>query len=188
MRRIAAALVHHPVLDRQGSIVTAAITNIDLHDISRSALTFGLSDLFVIHPVQAQRTLAERIRWHWVEGSGGQRIPDRKPALEIIRVVPNLDTVFDALGPGAELWSTSAQRLGGKPTELSTAREELKRSGPPVVLCFGTGWGLAPAVHERASRHLQPIASPRSDGYNHLSVRAAAAILFDRLLGVPSSE
>ncbi len=188
MRRVVAALVHHPVLDRQGAIVTAAITNIDLHDISRSALTFGLSDFFVIHPVQAQRTLAERIRSHWVFGSGGQRIPDRKPALEIIRVVSSLDEVFDAVGPDAELWTTSAQRLGGHPTELSEARLELQKNGPPVVLCFGTGWGLAPAVQERATRHLEPIASPRSDGYNHLSVRAAAAILFDRLLGVRSGE
>jgi hypothetical protein len=29
---------------------------------------------------------------------------------------------------------------------------------------------------------LAPIRSPREDGYNHLSVRAAAAVIFDRLL------
>lgn len=184
MRRVAAALIHYPVLDRQGAVVTAAITNIDLHDISRSSLTFGLSDFFVVHPVQAQRTLAERIRSHWVEGSGGQRIPDRKPALDLLRVVPALDDAVAALGPDTELWTTSAQRLGGSPSQLSEAREVLAGDGPPVLLCFGTGWGLAAEVHARASRHLEPIASPRSDGYNHLSVRAAAAILYDRLLGV----
>jgi len=49
-------------------------------------------------------------------------------------------------------------------------------------LCLGTGWGLADEIHERAAVRLEPIRSPRADGYNHLSVRAAAAIIFDRLL------
>ncbi len=184
MRRIACALVHHPVVDRQGEVVTAAITNLDLHDISRSALTFGLSDMFVVHPVEAQRVLAERIRQHWVEGSGGKRIPDRVPALSILRIVPSLDDALAELGPDAELWTTSARRPGGKALELREARQHLAADGPPVLICFGTAWGLAPAVTERAARHLEPIPSPRSDGYNHLSVRAAAAILFDRLVGV----
>jgi hypothetical protein len=37
---------------------------------------------------------------------------------------------------------------------------------------------------DRAVAQLEPISSPRADGYNHLSVRAAAAIVLDRLLGV----
>src|SRR5690606_14363961 len=41
-RRVAAVLVHHPVLDRAGEVVTTAITNLDLHDIARSAHTYGL--------------------------------------------------------------------------------------------------------------------------------------------------
>jgi tRNA (guanine37-N1)-methyltransferase len=52
-----------------------------------------------------------------------------------------------------------------------------------VLIVLGTGWGLAPSVHARAHARLEPIRSPRADGYNHLSVRAAAAIMFDRLLG-----
>ncbi len=183
MRRIACALVHHPVLDREANIVTAAITNIDLHDISRSSLTFGLSDFFVVHPVLAQRKLAERIREHWVEGSGGRRIPDRKPALAAMRVVESLGDALSALGE-PELWTTSARPVGQRLLTIQDARARLRQDGPPVLLCFGTGWGLAPEIHEMATAHLEPIASPRSDGYNHLSVRAAAAILFDRLLGV----
>ena len=50
-------------------------------------------------------------------------------------------------------------------------------------MVFGTGWGLAPAVDARSGCRLAPIESPRTDGFNHLSVRAAAAIMFDRLLG-----
>ncbi|HSU40802.1 MAG TPA: RNA methyltransferase, partial [Polyangiaceae bacterium] len=87
MRRLAAALVHHPVLDRQGAIVTTAITNLDLHDIARSAHTYGLTDFFVVHPVGAQRELAERVREHWTSGSGARRIPDRTPAMLGLRIV-----------------------------------------------------------------------------------------------------
>lgn len=182
MRRFAAALLHHPILDRQGGIVTTAITNLDLHDIARSARTFGLSDFFVAHPIAAQRELADRVREHWMTGSGARRIPDRTPALEILRVVTSLDQVLADLGGDVEIWSTSARV---RPNSLShaEARARLETDGRPVLLVFGTGWGLAEAVHERAHAHLFPIRSAVSDGYNHLSVRAAAAILFDRLKG-----
>lgn len=181
MRRVAAVLVHYPVLDREGSIVTSAITNLDLHDIARSAHTYGLSDFFVVHPVAAQRTLAERVCEHWTRGSGGRRIPDRTPAMQIIRVVPTLDDALAALGEEVELWTTSA-RASGPLLGFADARERLAAAGPAVALAFGTGWGLAEQVYARASARLEPIQSPRADGYNHLSVRAAAAISFDRLL------
>jgi hypothetical protein len=184
MRRIAAALIHHPVVDRQGAVVTTAITNLDVHDIARSGHTFGLSDFFVVHPVLAQRELVARIRAHWVEGSGARRIPDRKPAMELVRIVDSLDQAVALLGGSAELWVTSA--APGGMLSFDAARQRLSDSaGDPVLVCFGTGWGLAPEVLSRAKERLSPIRSPRSDGYNHLSVRAAAAIVFDRLLGVP---
>jgi hypothetical protein len=46
---------------------------------------------------------------------------------------------------------------------------------------FGTGFGLAPALLERADLRLAPIQGPGE--YNHLSVRAAAGIILDRLRG-----
>lgn len=181
-RRVVAALLHYPVLDRRRETVTTAITNLDLHDISRSAHTYGLSDFFVVHPIAAQRELAERVREHWLTGSGARRIPDRSPAMSILRVTPSLDDVVLALGGGVELWTTSAVERPSSITH-ARARERLGAEGPPVVLVFGTGWGLADSVCDRAHAHLAPIRSPRADGYNHLSVRAAVAILLDRLVG-----
>jgi hypothetical protein len=180
VRRVAAALVHYPVLDRAREVVTTAITNLDLHDIARSSHSYGLSDFFVVHPIAAQRELAEKVRAHWVEGSGARRIPDRSPALEILRVVPALEDAVQALGE-PELWTTSATARS-EALAYSEARARLREAGPPVLLIFGTGWGLADAVCQKAHRQLEPIRSPRPDGYNHLSVRAAAAISFDRLL------
>ncbi|MCA9630494.1 MAG: RNA methyltransferase [Myxococcales bacterium] len=182
-RRVAAALIHYPVLDRQGGIVTTAITNLDIHDISRSAHTFGLTDYFLVHPVAAQRELAERVRDHWLHGAGGRRIPDRQPPMRALRIVESLESALESLGPGAELWTTSA-KVRPENTTYAAARQLLGSRGPAVLLAFGTGWGLPESVEASATRALEPIASPREDGFNHLSVRAAAAITFWRLLGV----
>ena len=183
MRQAAVALIHHPILDRDRNVVTSAITNLDLHDIARSAHTYGLTDYFVVHPVAAQRDLALRVREHWTQGTGARRIPDRTPALSILRVVASLDDAIRELGQGSpvELWTTSARSQGGV-SSYTEARARLREPGPPVLLLFGTGWGLAEEVYERAHVRLEPIRSARADGYNHLSVRAAAAISFDRLL------
>jgi hypothetical protein len=181
LRRVAVALIHHPVIDRQGAVVTTTVTNLDVHDIARSAHTFGVSDYFVVTPIAAQRELVSRIRSHWVDGSGARRIPDRKPAMEVVRIVATLDEAMNALGSLPEIWVTSAAE--GSALGYPEARSLLETEGAPILLCFGTGWGLAPEFMAKASRRLGPIRSPRADGYNHLSVRAAAAIILDRLLG-----
>jgi len=48
------------------------------------------------------------------------------------------------------------------------------------LLVFGTGHGLAPELYTAESPCLVPI---RAGHYNHLSVRTAAAVVLDRLLG-----
>ena len=185
--KVAIALVHHPVLDGEGEIVTTAVTNLDVHDLSRTARTYGCSDYFVVHPIAAQRELVERIRSHWLEGSSGRRIPDRREALGVLRIVPSLGDAIDALGGrgAVELWATAARDLGDA-LSFADARARLERDGKTVLLLFGTGWGLAQGVIDSADALLEPI-RPRSGTYNHLSVRAACAIALDRLLGPGNS-
>ena len=182
----ALALVHHPVLDRGGETVTTAITNLDLHDMSRSARTYGVKELFVVHPVAAQRLLAERIQSHWVSGSGKKRIPDRSLALELLRIVSSIEEVYAALaGPegrrGVTVWTTAASARSGPVTSYADARSMLQQAPLPVLILFGTGWGLARQIVEDADLRLEPIQG--ASDYNHLSVRAACAITLDRLLG-----
>ena len=179
MRRIAIALLHHPVLGRRGEILTTTLTNLDLHDMARSARTFG-STMFIVHPLASQRLLAERIVSHWVSGAGGKRIPDRARALESVRIVSHLDDAVDALGAGTEIWTTAA-RAQGDVTSFQEARERLATEGPPVLVLFGTGWGLTPEILQRADLRLAPIEA--GTDFNHLSVRAACAIALDRLCG-----
>ena len=185
MRRIALALVHHPVLDRQGSIITTAITNLDLHDMARSARTYGLSDMFVVHPIAAQRDLATRVRDHWVHGSGKRRIPDRAAPMDLLRIVASLDEAYAALGgrEAIEVWTTSAKKSAGEPLRYEVARARWEQNGPPVLLVFGTGWGLPPVLVDEADVRLVPIRACSETGFNHLSVRAACAITLDRLVG-----
>jgi hypothetical protein len=183
-RRLAVALLHHPVLDAKGGVVTTTITNLDVHDLARSARTFGVSDYFIVHPITAQRELLARICDHWRDGAGGRRIPDRKVALELVRPAATLGEACDALGGrGAiEVWVTAARSVGA-PVTLREARGRLEGEGKPVLLVFGTGWGLAREVIEQADVLLEPVRASEATGYNHLSVRAACAIVLDRLLG-----
>lgn len=178
MRRLAIALVHHPVLDAQGGTVTSALTNLDVHDLARSARTYGCTDFFVVHPVAVQRELALRIVDHWTHGSSARRIPARKDALAIVRPVATLDDALAAVGGDVDVWVTAAREIG---TTLGwdDARRALAGDGNPVLVVFGTAWGLAPAITERASAVLAPIRG--SGEWNHLSVRAACAIALDRL-------
>jgi hypothetical protein len=188
MRAVSIALVHFPVLDGKRAEVTTTVTNLDVHDLARSARTFGCSSYFVVHPVEAQRTLVGRIQEHWTTGSSAQRIPTRKVALALLRVVPSLEAMVASLGgrDAVELWATAA-RSTRAPLAFAEARARLRTPGKPVIILFGTGWGLAPAVVDAVDALLPAIQRApgvgEGDPYNHLSVRAACAITLDRLLG-----
>ena len=52
----------------------------------------------------------------------------------------------------------------------------------PVLFLFGTAKGIAPHIIERCDYLLGPICG--FTDFNHLSVRSAAAIVFDRWLGI----
>ena len=84
-------------------------------------------------------------------------------------------------GARPEIWITAAKAPPGK-TVISwdTARARLEGEGAPVLILVGTAHGLHPLLTVRADAVLPPF---EGHGYNHLSVRAAAAITLDRLRG-----
>ncbi|MEM9862962.1 MAG: RNA methyltransferase [Myxococcota bacterium] len=184
MRSVYCALIHHPVKDRTGETITTAVTNLDVHDLARSARTFDLRAYFVVTPISAQRAITERIVHHWTGGRA--RIPQRTPAMERIRVAESLEAAVDSIKSEAgapELVATAARSTGRELTTVGEERARLDTDGPPVLLLFGTGYGLADAALDRADRLLEPIAGRGGAPFNHLSVRAAFAIVLDRLLG-----
>ena len=90
------ALLHFPVYDKNGAVVTSAVTNMDIHDIARSGRTFGVRRFYVVTPVHALRELAMRILDHWETGHGAAYNQTRKDALEIVRLTEDLDrTIID---------------------------------------------------------------------------------------------
>lgn len=182
-RPVYTALIHFPVIDKNLQLVSTSVTNLDIHDISRSARTYGIKGYYIVTPVEAQHWLVEQVVRHWQDGWGARYNSNRKDALSITRAVTDLEQVHSAI-EAAEgqppLWiATSARRRPNSQT-FAEVRELISSAGPPLCLLFGTGWGIHPELMLEADLILEPIEG--AGEFNHLSVRSAAAIVFDRLL------
>ncbi|HXG53114.1 MAG TPA: tRNA (guanosine(37)-N1)-methyltransferase TrmD [candidate division Zixibacteria bacterium] len=177
------ALLHHPVYDKNGRVVTTAVTNMDIHDIARAARTYGVRALYVVTPVKALQKLSLKIIEHWETGYGAEYNATRKEALALARVTDALDDVLIDVeresGIQPAIVATSA-RTGPGRASFPQVRDMLIKSSRPVLILFGTGWGLTDEILSRADYILEPVEG--CAGYNHLSVRSAAAIILDRLL------
>jgi hypothetical protein len=182
--RLYTGLVHYPVYNKNRQRIASAITTFDLHDLARLARTYDVKRFFVITPLAEQQVLAERIRWHWTRGYGARYNQHRKEAFERVAVVPSLERAIHAVaeteGARPVLIATDASGQGSRSICWEEARR-LIRNEKGIILLFGTAWGLDTAVLQQADYVLDPITG-RGD-YNHLSVRAAAAIILDRLAG-----
>ncbi|MGH7770606.1 MAG: tRNA (guanosine(37)-N1)-methyltransferase TrmD [Candidatus Binatia bacterium] len=182
--RLFIALLHYPVYDKNGHIVTTAITNMDIHDIARSARTYGIRRFYVVTSVKALQKLALKIITHWEQGYGSQYNETRKEALSLVRLKDTLDDaimdVEQECGSKPTLVVTSA-RAGGERISFAELRRLLSQDSKPFLLLLGTGWGLTDTILDRSDYILEAIEG--GTNYNHLSVRSAAAIILDRLLG-----
>ncbi len=183
MAELFVALLHHPVLDRHGRVITSAVTSLDIHDLARSALTYGVSAVYLAHPAAEQRIFARTVIAHWITGQGRVLDARRQRALRLVEVVADLDEAAAAVALRAAarpvLVLTSAHAEEG--IAYDALRRRIAADGAPVMLLFGTGFGLAPAIAQRADLALAALRGPGD--YNHLSVRAASAIILDRLRG-----
>jgi hypothetical protein len=180
--RLSTALVHGPVMDRHGGVQTTALTNLDVHDLARSSRTYGCAAFYVVTPVLAQRDQARAIVGFWEGEQGLKRNKDRTEAMSRVVVVESvaeaIATETAALTRPPLIVATSAKPQGAVPYGELRARLD---GGGDVLLLFGTGHGLAPAVLEVCDLVLAPLLGP--DDWNHLSVRSAGAIILDRLRG-----
>jgi len=180
------ALLHYPVYDKNGQVVTTAVTNMDIHDIARSGRTYGVRGFYVVTPVKALQKLARKIIDHWEEGYGAQYNATRKEALALARICDSLDDVLIDIEREAgekPLIIVTSARAGEGRASFAALRDMLKNNSRPFLILFGTGWGLTDIIFSQADYVLEAIES--TSGYNHLSVRSAAAIVLDRLLGRP---
>jgi hypothetical protein len=178
------ALLHHPVYDKNGAVVTTAVTNMDVHDLSRLSRAYGVRACYIVTPVPTLRRLVERIMQHWDTGPGSTYNVTRKEALACVRLAHDLEGVVADVeretGTLPRLVATSA-REGGTRLAFPALRAALRDDPRPTLLLFGTGWGLTREVLDRVDDLLDPIRGAAADGWNHLPVRSAAAIILDRL-------
>ena len=183
MGNVYIALLHAPVYNKRHDVVTTCITGFDLHDIARSAVTFGVKKYFVVNPLPSQREFAQRIFEFWMDEDSLEFNWTRVEAFKLISIKATLDEAIEEIsraeGQKPQIIATSA-----KPRETVNSRElkvEIRKTNVPYLILFGTGWGMAEEVFARVDAVLEPIIG--SGEYNHLSVRAATAIILDRLLG-----
>ncbi|MGB0679800.1 MAG: RNA methyltransferase, partial [Polyangiales bacterium] len=160
------------------------LTNLDVHDLVRASCTYDLQACFFVTPITAQRQILAEIFQHWSVGAGRARVPTRSAAMRLGVAAHDgqevVQHITDKHGQRPALWATAARHLAAPPpVSFAAARAQLRQPGPPVLLVFGTGHGLAPAMLETCDALLPPV---RSGGYNHLSVRTAVAIILDRLI------
>lgn len=174
--------------------MTTAVTNMDIHDIARSARTFGAHGYFIVTPIEDQHEIVGRILSHWRTDESRQWHPDRFEAVSKVRLMRDFDEVKAAIraehesGEDPEVILTDAARLPRLQTSsYADYRRELEsgeRGSKPVCIVFGTGWGVSDVFFPEVHRVLAPVyGSEGEGGYNHLSVRSAVAIILDRLFG-----
>ena len=178
------ALLHHPVYDKNGKVVTTAVTNLDVHDLARLAKVYGLRAAYIVTPVLTMRRLIGRIVDHWETGSGSDYNPTRREAMALIRLTASLETTICEVERDAgalPLVVATSARSGEARTSFQALRARLATDAAPCLLLLGTGWGLTDEALGQTDLVLEPI---RGTGdYNHLSVRTAAAVILDRLRG-----
>ncbi len=177
-------LIHHPVLGRKNEIITTSVTNLDIHDIARSARTYGFSQYFIVTPVKKQHELVQTILDHWNTDDENSYNPDRSSALSFIELADSIEIAkerikeIEGVEPLVVVTGANSAEFSGTENDL---REKLRVDKRPMFLLFGTGWGLHASVTDQADFKLDPIVGAAEDGYNHLSVRSAVAIYCDRI-------
>ncbi len=181
--KLYAALLHYPVYNKKMEIINTSVTNLDIHDIARSATTYELDGYYIVQPLPEQREMVRCIINYWHSARGAQFNPDRQKAFERVDVFESLEVMVERIterdGQKPALIATDARKFPNT-AGYSKIRHLLREPGAYVLL-FGTGWGISRELMQQADWILAPVYG--AGEYNHLSVRSAAAIIFDRLCG-----
>ena len=184
MANLYIGLVHYPIMNKHGEVITTAITNYDIHDIARASITYDVAKYFIIHNIPAQRELAATIMNHWKNGFGSTYNPDRKEAFSGVELVNSIRVAIEQveeLEGQSPIIATTDARTYENTITYSSLRKVLETNTRPVLVLFGTGYGMTRETMQEFDYILEPIYG--HGPYNHLSVRSAVSIILDRLRG-----
>lgn len=177
------ALIHFPIYNKKGEIITTTVKNLNIHDISRAGKTYNLCGYYVVNHLKSQKHLVNKMRDYWTGSYGKSYNKNRHQAFSILKLSDSLEDVITDIqketGKKPEIVATDA---GEFPDSISyhEMRELIFSAETPFLILLGTGWGLAKEMMNKCDYILEPIFG-RGD-FNHLSVRSAASIIMDRLL------
>ena len=119
-------------------------------------------------PAEAQRQLAGRIMGFWQEGYGANYNPDRQEAFSRVKIAKNLTEVYAEIeaeqGVAPLKVATDARKYANTVT-YAQLRKDIETKEVPILLLFGTGWGLLKEDVEQMDQILEPIYGPTD--YNH---------------------
>ena len=151
MANLYIGLVHYPIMNKHKDVITTAITNYDIHDIARASITYDVSKYFVIHNIPAQRELAATIMEHWKSGFGSTYNPDRKDAftgVELVNSIAVAVRTIEELEGVKPIVATTDARTYDNTISYARMREHLENEGRPVLVLFGTGYGMTKETME----------------------------------------
>lgn len=177
-------LVHYPIYDKNFEVIATAITNYDLHDISRSAHTYGVKKYFIIHHIEGQLDMVHKIIDFWRSPVGKKYNSFRTEAFDIVAIRPSINDAVAAVEEETgmrPLVVTTDARTYANTISYKALRAKRETEETPILLLLGTGYGMTKETMEKFDYILEPIYG--AGEYNHLSVRSAAAIILDRLAG-----
>ncbi|MBW1921157.1 MAG: RNA methyltransferase [Deltaproteobacteria bacterium] len=181
--RLYVALLHYPVYNKNYKTIASAVTTFDIHDLARLSKSYGVKRFFLVTPLEDQQRLARRLIEHWITGYGATYNPDRRAAVELVTISASLDDAIKEVeaveGEKPCVVATDASKHNARSMAYKEAGKMIA-SDRAVILVFGTAWGLEKRVLHEADYVLDPIEC--GTGYNHLSVRSAAAIILDRII------
>jgi tRNA (guanine37-N1)-methyltransferase len=181
-----AVLMHDEIMLPQERIGTTSVTSLDLHDIARSARTYGLKKYFIVTPLVDQQRIVKTLLDFWNIGAGVTYNKERHEAVSLVELYSTFDEVKKRIveleNKEPLVIATSAK--AGSDIDIITYKDQgmIWKFERPVLFVFGTGRGLANAFMSLCDYALVPLKGMSS--YNHLSVRSAAAVIFDRWLGL----
>lgn len=184
------ALMHSEINLPGNLIGNTSVTSLDIHDIARSARTYGFQGYFIVTPLIDQQKIVKKLLDFWKTGEGIDYNPHRHEALDYVNLHASLDDVIAQIeateGKKPILIATSAKFQEEIPLISFYDQAKIWNQKRPVLLILGTGRGLSSQLVSRCDYALLPLKGLSE--FNHLSVRSAAAIIFDRWLGMNSIE
>ena len=179
-------LMHDEIVLAEDTIGTTSVTSLDIHDIARSAKTYGIKKYFIVTPLFDQQKIVQTLLDFWHTGYGISYNPQRHEAVKMVALMSSLDAVISDIenihGIKPIIVATSARSEDFERIIGYDDQAILWTQQRPILFMFGTGKGLASSLIKRCDYILKPIKG--FSDFNHLSVRSAVAIILDRWLGI----